>query len=150
MWPSSLRGGPVTCISRTDEGEQPRTSARDHLIVLAAGAASRHSEWVLQRPRVDLAHVFLVVRIVGACGVAAVWVLLVFVVWIAGGMTELDAEPGDSTTAAMVGLAAMVTAFAVGALMLLVRPRPLRTPYAIFALLLMILGAAPIVVLLAA
>lgn len=111
---------------------------------------SRHSEWVLQRPRVDLAHVFLVVRIVGACGVAAVWVLLVFVVWIAGGMTELDAEPGDSTTAAMVGLAAMVTAFAVGALMLLVRPRPLRTPYAIFALLLMILGAAPIVVLLAA
>lgn len=88
-------------------------------------------------------------RIVGACGVAAGWVLSVFVLWLIGGMADLDAEPGDSATPAVLALAAMVTAFAVGALMLLVRPKPLRTPYAIFAVGLMTLGAAPIVVLLA-
>lgn len=113
-------------------------------------AKDPHSERVLQRPCVDLAQVFLVLRIVGACGVATVWVLVVFLVWIVGGLAGLDAEPGDSTTPAVLALAAMVTALAVGALMLLVRPKPLRTPYAMFALVLMILGATPIVLLLAA
>ena len=103
----------------------------------------------MQRPLVDRAQVFLGMRIAGACAVAAGWVLVVFVLWIVGGMAELDAEPGESATPAVLALAAMVTAFAVGALMLLVRPRPLRTPYAVLAVGLMILGAAPVVVLLA-
>lgn len=65
-------------------------------------------------------------------------------------MAELDAEPGDSATPAALALVVMITAFAAGALMLLIRPKPLRALYAISALVLMTLGAVPIAVLNAA
>lgn len=95
-----------------------------------------------------VAQVLLVLRILGACVVAALWVLAVFVAWITRDLVRLEADSGDPTWVVLL-LLTPVTALAAGAAMLLVQPKPLRTPYSVTALLLVITGAAAVSVLIA-
>lgn len=103
----------------------------------------------MRQPRVELARVFLFLRIVGACAIALSWVYVVLILWIVSGMSAFDDEPGHSSTWATVLLLVAVTSFACGALMLLVRPKPLWTPYSFLGALLIIVGLAPMAVVLA-
>lgn len=96
----------------------------------------------------------LCLRILGACAVSGAWIFTVLIAWITRDLMTLDAEPGDHTTwmgltRIVVWLMAPITALALGAVMLLVQPKPLRTPYIVAALFLMIVGTVPLAVLLA-
>ncbi len=96
-----------------------------------------------------IAQAVLCLRILGACAVSGLWIYTVFILWITRDLATLDAEPGDDTTWVVVLLLAAITAFALGTVMILVQPKPRRTPYTVAALFLMITGAVPLAVLLA-